>query len=102
MHTISPNSSLRTSLVNDANIVFQSPLAEWQKLHCFRKFLFPRVFFALRVVFLGSTWCKRLDTSLRGIIKKGLHLPLLHARSTYIFHNILEVWGFRRLRMSRT
>ena len=69
-------SSLRTSLVNDANVVFQSPLAEWQKLDCFRKFLFPRVSFALRVVFPGPAWCKQLDSTLRGIIKKGLRLPL--------------------------
>ena len=85
-------SSLRTSLVNDANVVFQSPLAEWQKLDCFRKFLFPRVSFALRVVFPGPAWCKQLAFAFLSV----------HARSTSIFHRLLEVWGSRPLLMKLT
>eukprot|EP00731_Ephydatia_muelleri_P013815 Em0007g1125a len=66
---------LRQSLVKDTDTVFQSPLAEWQKLDAFRRFLFPRLSFAMKVMFPGITWCKKLDTSLRSIIKRGLHLP---------------------------
>ena len=48
---------------------------EWQKLDAFRRFLFPRLPFAHKVMFPGTIRCRKLDTSLRAIIKHGLHLP---------------------------
>lgn len=68
-------STLRADLLKDATTIFQSPLAEWQKLDVFRRFLFPRASFVLKVIFPGTTWCRKLDTSLRSIIKKGLRIP---------------------------
>ena len=67
--------TLRDSLLRDTSVIFQSPLAEWQKLDAFRRFLFPRLTFALKVILPGPTWCKKLDTSLRAIIKRGLRIP---------------------------
>ena len=66
---------LRDNLIRDTGIVFSSELAEWQKLDAFRRFLFPRLCFAMKVVFPGAIWCKKLDTALRTTIKRGLHLP---------------------------
>ena len=66
---------MRDALIKDTNTIFTSPLAEWQKLDAFRRFLFPRLTFALQVIFPGSNWCKKLDTTLRGAIKKELKLP---------------------------
>ena len=66
---------LRDSLLRDSEIVFSSLLAEWQKLDAFRRFLFPRLCFALKVIFPGVIWCRKLDTSIRTIIKRGLRLP---------------------------
>ena len=42
---------------------------------CVLAFLFPRLTFIFQVIFPGSTWCKKLDTTLQGIIKQGLRLP---------------------------
>ena len=67
--------SLKHSLLKDADAVFQSPLAEWQKLEAFRRFLFPRLSFAFKVLFPSTSWCQKLDTLLRTTIKKGLRLP---------------------------
>ena len=67
--------TLRNLLLCDTLTLFKSPLAEWQKLDAFRHFLFPRLSFALQVFLPGIVWCKRIDTSLRGIIKSGLRLP---------------------------
>ena len=67
--------SLRASLIKDSSTIFQSTLVEWQKLDAYRCFLFPRVSFILKVMYPGSTWCRKLDTLHRGIIKKGLHIP---------------------------
>ena len=66
---------VRETLVKDTSIIFKSPLAEWQKLDAFRRFLFSRLTFIFQVIFPGSIWCKKLDTTLRGIIKQGLRLP---------------------------
>ena len=63
---------LRDSLLRDSEVVFSSLLAEWQKLDAFRRFLFPRLCFALKVIFPGVIWCRKLDTSIRTIIKRGL------------------------------
>ena len=67
--------TIRDTLVKDTTTIFMSPLAEWQKLDVYRRFLFPRLTFVLQVIFPGSTWCRKLDTTLRGAIKKGLKLP---------------------------
>ena len=67
---------LMATLLSDTTTIFNSALAEWQKLDCFRKFLFPRLSFILRVISPGVTWRTRLDTSLRSIVKKGIRLPL--------------------------
>lgn len=77
-------STLRVDLLKDATTIFQSPLAEWQKLDVFRRFLFPRASFVLKVIFPGTTWCRKLDTSLRSIIKKGLRIP--HRTCTDYFY----------------
>ena len=77
-------STLRADLLKDATTIFQSPLAEWQKLDVFRRFLFPRASFVLKVIFPGTTWCRKLDTSLRSIIKKGLRIP--HRTCTDYFY----------------
>ena len=53
----------------------EEALKEWQKLDAFRRFLFPRVNFALKVVFPGTKWSQKLDTALRTTIKRGLRLP---------------------------
>ena len=45
---------LRDGLLRDTGIVFSSQLAEWQKLDAFRRFLFPRLCFVLKVVFPGA------------------------------------------------
>eukprot|EP00731_Ephydatia_muelleri_P013793 Em0007g1103a len=66
---------LRNAILRDTGTVFGSELAEWQKLDAFRRFLFPRVTFALKVVFPGTKWCQKTDTALRTIIKRGLRLP---------------------------
>ena len=57
--------SVREDLVKDTSSIFKSPLAEWQKLDAFRRFHFPRFTFIFKVIFPGSIWCKRLDTTLR-------------------------------------
>ena len=67
--------TIRATLVKDTITIFKSPLAEWQKLDVFRRFLFPRLTFVLQVIFPGSTWCRKLDTTLRGAIKQGLKMP---------------------------
>ncbi|KAL5509843.1 hypothetical protein EMCRGX_G005280 [Ephydatia muelleri] len=66
---------LRDNLLHDTGIVFASELAEWQKLDAFHRFLFPRVTFALKVVFPGTKWSQKLDTALRITIKRKLRLP---------------------------
>ena len=66
---------MREDLVKDTTSIFKSPLAEWQKLDAFWSFLFPRLTCIFQVIFPGSTWCKRLDATLRGIIKQVLRLP---------------------------
>lgn len=66
---------LREGMLRDCGIVFASELAEWQKLDAYRRFLFPRLNFVLKVVFPGATWCRKLDTAIRTVIKRGLHLP---------------------------
>ena len=66
---------LKEALVRDTAKVFKSPLAEWQKLDAYRRFLFPRLTFVFQVIFPGPTWCKKMDTVLRAIIKQGLNLP---------------------------
>ena len=60
---------LKDDLLGDTGVVFSSQLAEWQKLDAFRRFLFPRLGFVLKVVFPGAVWCKKLDTALRTTIK---------------------------------
>ncbi|KAL5510046.1 hypothetical protein EMCRGX_G005514 [Ephydatia muelleri] len=47
---------LSDTLLRDTNIVLTSELAEWQKLDAFRRFLFPHVTIALKVVFPGVKW----------------------------------------------
>ena len=66
---------LRDSMLQDTSTVFSSLLAEWQKLDAFRRFLFPRLCFAIKVISPGVVWCRKLDTSLRTIIKRGLKMP---------------------------
>ena len=66
---------LREGLLRDCGIVFTSQLAEWQKLDAYRRFLFPRLSFVMKVVFPGTVWCRKLDTAIRCIIKRGLRLP---------------------------
>ena len=66
---------LREGLIKDCGTVFNSELAEWQKLDAYRRFLFPRLSFVLKVVFTGAIWCRKLDTAIRVVIKRGLHLP---------------------------
>eukprot|EP00731_Ephydatia_muelleri_P013746 Em0007g1056a len=66
---------LREGVLRDCGIVFTSELAEWQKLDAYRRFLFPRLSFVLKVVFPGAIWCRKLDTAIRAVIKRGLHLP---------------------------
>ena len=66
---------LRDNLIRDTGTVFSSQLAEWQKLDAFRRFLFPRLCFIMKVIFPGTVWCRKLDTVLRTTIKRGLHLP---------------------------
>ena len=67
--------SIREVLVKDTITILKSPLAEWQKLDIFRQFLFPRLTFILQVIFTGSTWCRKLDTTLRGAVKQGIKMP---------------------------
>ena len=81
----------RDSLLRDTNIVFSSLLAEWQKLDAFRRFLFPRLCFAIKVIFPGVAWCKTLDTSLRTIIKRGLHLRV--RTCTKYIYTCRRPWG---------
>ena len=61
----------REALLRDADIIFESPMAEWQKLDAFCRFLFPRPSFMSPS---QAPQCRKLhvDTSLRGIIKQGL------------------------------
>ena len=66
---------LREGLLRDCGIVFTSQLAEWQKLDAYGRFLFPRLSFVMKVVFPGTVWCRKLDTAIRCIIKRGLRLP---------------------------
>ena len=72
---LSDLTALRSTLLKDSTTIFQSDLAEWQKLDAFRRFLFPRVTFILKVLYPDITWCDKLDTSLRSIVKKGIRLP---------------------------
>ncbi|KAL5509939.1 hypothetical protein EMCRGX_G005389 [Ephydatia muelleri] len=67
--------TIRGNLIRDTITIIKSPLAEWQKVDVFRRFLFPRLTFILQVIFTGSTWCRKLDTTLRGAFKQGLKLP---------------------------
>ena len=66
---------LREGLIKDCGTIFHSELAEWQKLDAYRLFLFPRLSFVLKAVFPGTIWCRKLDTAIRAVIKRGLHLP---------------------------
>ena len=63
---------LKEALVRDTAKVFKSPLAEWQKLDAYHRF---RLTFVFQVIFPGSTWCRKMDTALRAIVKQGLSLP---------------------------
>eukprot|EP00731_Ephydatia_muelleri_P034304 Em0054g27a len=67
--------TIRGNLIRDTITIIKSPLAEWQKVDVFRRFLFPRLTFILQVIIPGSTWCRKLDTTLRGAFKQGLKLP---------------------------
>ena len=67
--------SVKEDLLRDTYAILKSPLAEWQKLDVFRRFLFPRLTLIFQVIFPGPTWCRRLDTKLRGVIKQGLKFP---------------------------
>ncbi|KAL5509857.1 hypothetical protein EMCRGX_G005296 [Ephydatia muelleri] len=91
--------TLRDTLLNDTNTVFSSELAEWQKLDAFRRFLFPRVTFVLKVVFPGTKWCRKLDTSLRTIVKHGLHLPNRTCTQYFYLPQALGGMGIPHIRM---
>ena len=66
---------LREGLLRDCGIVFTSQLTERQKLDAYRRFVFPRLSFVMKVVFPGTVWCRKLDTAIQCIIKRGLRLP---------------------------
>ena len=51
---LSDLTALRSTLLKDSTTILQSDLAEWQKLDAFRRFLFPRVTFILKVLTLTS------------------------------------------------
>ena len=93
-NNLSDLGSLYATLVKDSTTVFKSPLAEWQKLDAFRRFLFPRVSFVLKVMFPGSTSCHKQDTTLRGSSREASRSHLEPARNISIFPRILEEWAF--------
>ena len=85
--------NLKQALLKDADVVFQSSLAEWQKLDAFRRFLFPRLSFAFKVLFPNTSWCQKLDTQLRSVIKKGLRLPRRTATHYFYLQQALGGMG---------
>ncbi|KAL5509979.1 hypothetical protein EMCRGX_G005436 [Ephydatia muelleri] len=46
-----------------------------QKLDAYRRFLFPRLSYVLKILFPGSSWCRRLDTGTRKWLKKAVSIP---------------------------
>ena len=85
--------TIRGNLIRDTITIFKSPLTEWQKLDVFRRFLFPRLTFILQVIFPGSTWCRKLDTTLRGAFKHGLKLPRMTATQYFYLPQALGGLG---------
>ena len=77
-------SAIGGPLLRDCEAIMMSQLAEWQKIDAFRRFPFPRLSYAFKVFFPGSSWCRKLDTSMRKWIKKGVSLPA-RACSSFIY-----------------
>ena len=73
---VSDLTSLWATLLHDCTLLFASPLAEWQKLDAFKRFIFPRLPFALKVLSPGVTWAHKLDSAIRKLIKVALKLPV--------------------------
>eukprot|EP00731_Ephydatia_muelleri_P013873 Em0007g1183a len=76
-------SAIRGPLLRDCEAIMMSQLAEWQKIDAFRRFLFPRLSYAFKVFFPGSSWCRKLNTSMRKWIKKDVSLPARACSSIY-------------------
>eukprot|EP00731_Ephydatia_muelleri_P036820 Em0330g3a len=76
--------AIRGSLLRDCEKIMTSHLAEWQRLDAFRRFLFPRLTYVLKVFFPGSAWCRKLDTNLRKWLKKAVCLPM-RAKSSFLY-----------------
>ena len=77
-------SSIKDSLLRDTEILMTSQLAEWQKLDTYRRFLFPRLSYVLKIFFPGSSWCHRLDTGTRKWLKKAVSIPF-RACSSFLY-----------------
>ena len=54
--------SIKDSLLQDTQKIMTSQFAEWQKLDAFRRFLFPRLTYVLKIFYPGSSWCRKVDT----------------------------------------
>ena len=85
--------AIRGSLPRDCEKVMTSQLAEWQRLDAFRRFLFPRLTYVLKVYFPGSSWCRKLDTSLRKWVKKGA--SILSRSCSAFAYTPAGSWGIR-------
>eukprot|EP00731_Ephydatia_muelleri_P013788 Em0007g1098a len=77
-------SSIKDSLQRDTELLMTSPLAEWHKLDAYRRFLYPRLTYALKIFFPGSSWCRKLDTGTRKWLKKAVCIPS-RSCSSYLY-----------------
>ncbi|KAL5510064.1 hypothetical protein EMCRGX_G005537 [Ephydatia muelleri] len=68
-------SAIKDSLLRDTERIMKSELAEWQKLDAYRRFLFPRLSYVLKIFFPGSLWCRKMDMSTRKWLKKAVCIP---------------------------
>ncbi|KAM7301587.1 uncharacterized protein ISCGN_017106 [Ixodes scapularis] len=68
-----------TACVDDAialgRCLLSSMLAPWQRLDAIKTFLYPALNFAMRVGAVGKEEWRRLDDTLRPLIKRTLYLP---------------------------
>ena len=83
-------SSIKDSLLRNTETIMRLELAEWQKLDAYRRFLFPRLTYVMKIFFPGSLWCHKLDTATRKWLKKAVCIP---ARACSAFLYTLQCMG---------
>jgi hypothetical protein len=78
-------SSAIDDLTRKAKLLFSSPLAPWDKVDAYRKFVFPTITYILQQSpVINISQLEKADQSIRVLAKAGLHLP--HETSNHFVH----------------